>query len=355
MTPIVLGVEGLTLTAAERDFLSDAKPWGVILFRRNIDSPHQLARLTEAVRAAGVAHVLIDQEGGRVARLGRPHWRVMPRPAAFAALYARNPALGLAACRLNHRLCAHDLHAVGIDIDLAPDLDVARETTFWAHGDCRTFGRTPAPVAALGRAACDGLLAGGVLPVIKHMPGHGGATEDSHTDLPVIDLDAEVLAAVDFAPFAALADMPAGLIAHVDYPGLDPARRPATFSPKVIGGAIRGRIGFDGLLLTDDLFMDALTGSYEDRIAGALAAGCEMPLFCHGDLRARARAVAAVPPPPAETAARIARAEAAIAPPEPFNADAAARDLAEMLAPVWSLEDEDWEETAFNPRLSLQG
>lgn len=280
---MIFGCSAATLTAAERDFFSDADPLGFILFQRNCDNPDQLRRLVAALRAAvgrADAPVLIDQEGGRVARLKPPHWPAYPAPAAIAAL---GGAAAKEAAWLGARLIADDLAALGITVDCVPVLDIPVPGADAVIGD-RALGDEPAQVAALGRAVCEGMLAGGVLPVIKHIPGHGRATVDSHHALPCVDATRAVLAASDFAPFRALADMPWAMTAHIVYADID-AGAAATLSRTVIAQVVRGDIGFDGVLVSDDLSMRALGGSFADRAAGALAAGCDVVLHCNGDMK----------------------------------------------------------------------
>ena len=279
----ITGLAGLTLSDDERAFLAAERPFALILFRRNIDTPDQIRTLVaEAREAAGDAGlpVLIDQEGGRVQRLGPPRWRRYPPGRVFGALYAADPAAGLEAARLGARLIADDLTALGITVDCLPVLDVPVPGAHDIIGD-RAYGLTADTIIPLARAACEGLLAGGVLPVIKHIPGHGRAGADSHLELPVVDTDAATLAATDFVPFKALADMPLAMTAHVVYRALDP-ERPATTSPTVIADTIRGAIGFDGLLMSDDVSMQALSGTITERTRALFAAGCDLALHCNG-------------------------------------------------------------------------
>ncbi len=281
----ILGCGGLTLSAEEKAFFSDVAPWGFILFARNIDTPDQVRRLVDELRATvdrADAPVLIDQEGGRVQRLGPPHWRRYPPGRAYGELSANDPLLRREITRLGARLLAHDLAALGINVDCVPVLDVPVEGAHEIIGD-RAYARTPEGVALLGRAACEGLIAGGVLPVIKHIPGHGRATADSHLDLPVVDAAYEDLDTRDFAPFKMLSDMPMAMTAHVVYAAVD-RRKPATTSKKVMRDVIRGAIGFDGLVMSDDLSMKALGGAFADRARASLAAGCDVVLHCNGDM-----------------------------------------------------------------------
>ena len=268
----ILGVQGLTLTRDERAFLRDADPWGFILFARNVDNPDQLRRLTADLREAvgRDALVMTDQEGGRVQRLRAPHWTDWP-----AAL--DSAADGPRVVELRHRLMGQELRAVGIDADAAPCLDIADAATHpFLRNRC--FGTDAATVARMGRAAADGLLAAGVLPIVKHMPGHGRTRVDSHHDLPILDAALDDLDATDFAPFRALNDLPLGMTAHIRLTRLDD--RPATASPAAIR-LIRERIGFGGLLMSDDIGMNALSGTPAERTAAAIAAGCDLVLACN--------------------------------------------------------------------------
>jgi beta-N-acetylhexosaminidase len=280
---MVFGCAATRLTAEERAFFRDADPFGFILFARNCEAAEQIRGLVAALRDAvgrADAPVLIDQEGGRVARLKPPLAYAIPPARRFGELFARDADAGRAAAWLAGWLIGRDLAALGIDVDCAPVLDLARPETTQAIGD-RAFAADPRAVAGLGRAVAEGLRAGGVLPVIKHMPGHGRARVDSHAELPTVEAPAEELERSDFVPFRMLADMPLGMTAHVRYVALDPAA-PATHSATVIGGAIRRSIGFDGLLFSDDLAMQALSGPPGARAARALAAGCDIALHCTG-------------------------------------------------------------------------
>ncbi|GEO99451.1 beta-N-acetylhexosaminidase [Methylobacterium haplocladii] len=279
---LILGCSGTHLTAGEAAFFRDVRPWGFILFKRNIGSPDAVRALTASLRETvgrADAPVLIDQEGGRVQRMGPPHWPKYPAGARFGRLNGSARAMAW----LGARLMAHDLAAVGINVDCAPMLDVPVEGTHDIIGD-RAYAQDADSVAEIGRAVAEGLMAGGVLPVIKHIPGHGRATSDSHFHLPVVDADRASLEATDFRPFRALNDMPLAMSAHVVYPHLDP-KRPATLSRIVIDDIIRGAIGFDGLLMSDDLSMKALKGSYRRRSEQAFAAGIDVVLHCNGLMR----------------------------------------------------------------------
>jgi beta-N-acetylhexosaminidase len=277
----ITGVAGAALTDDERAFLRDAQPWGFILFKRNIETPDQVRSLVTTLRdvVGRDAPVLIDQEGGRVQRLGPPHWPKYPPGAAYARLYDRDRAAGLAAARLGARLIAADLAALGIDVDCLPLADVPTADGNPVIGD-RAYGDEPEKVAAIAAALADGLREGGVLPVLKHLPGHGRATADSHEKLPIVMTDRSVLERTDFAAFRPLAELPLGMTAHVVYAAVDPDE-PATTSATVIADVIRGTIGFTGLLMSDDVSMQALSGSIAARTRAALAAGCDVALHCY--------------------------------------------------------------------------
>jgi beta-N-acetylhexosaminidase len=309
MRAFICGLKGLSLDAEERAFLRDASPWGVILFRRNVENREQVARLTAELREALGRHapVLVDQEGGRVQRLNTPNWRAYPSAARFEQAGADASRVERLAW-LGARLMAHDLREVGIDVDCLPVLDVPAEQSHAIISD-RAYSRDPACAARLGRAAAEGLMTGGVAPVMKHIPGHGRARADSHLELPVVDASRAELEAVDFPPFAANADLPMAMSAHVVYTAIDPAA-PGTQSKAVVQDIIRGRIGFDGLLMTDDLSMKALTGSFRERAERAIAAGCDMVLHCNGDL---AEAGPVADGAPELTGKALARAERALA------------------------------------------
>ncbi|CAN5734292.1 beta-N-acetylhexosaminidase [soil metagenome] len=321
----ILGCAGLTLSNEEQAFFRDVRPWGFILFKRNVESPHQVRALTDALRAClerPDAPILIDQEGGRVARLGPPHWRRYPPGRAYGDLPANDPLLRREITRLGGRLLAHDLSALGINVDCVPVLDVPSEGAHDIIGD-RAYAKTPEGVAQLGRAACEGLIAGGVLPVIKHIPGHGRAMADSHHDLPVVDASYEALDAHDFAPFRVLSDMPMAMSAHVFYTAVDP-RGPATTSKRAISTVIRKAIGFDGLLMTDDLSMKALGGDFTSRAKTALAAGCDVVLHCNGDMDEMQAVIAGTRALSGRAAQRARAALGRIARvPEPFDAEEA--------------------------------
>jgi len=281
----ITAIAGLELTDAERAFMRAERPWGFILFKRNIADPNQVRALTAALRATvgrPDAPILIDQEGGRVARLGAPHWAKYPPGRAYGELVANDPLVAREITRLGARLIAHDLTSLGINVDCVPVLDVPDPQGHEIIGD-RAYGDTPQQVATLGRAAAEGLLAGGVLPIIKHIPGHGRAMADSHLELPVVKAKLAELDARDFAPFRVLSDMPMAMTAHVVYTAIDRSR-PATTSKKAIKKIIRESIGFDGLLMSDDLSMKALSGDFRQRAKDSLAAGCDVVLHCNGDM-----------------------------------------------------------------------
>ena len=331
----VVGIAGPELAAAERELLLALPPAGVILFQRNCVDRVQLQALTEAIHALGGPRrlpVLIDQEGGRVMRLRPPEWRSLPSAADLGRIALDAPAAGHEAAWLVGRLIAHDLSEVGIDIDCAPCLDVAGAGMTEAIGS-RSFAADPGLVAMLARAFADGLLAGGIAPVIKHLPGHGRAVVDSHLQLPTVSAALTDLEPTDFAPFAALRDLPFAMTAHVVFEHLDPDR-PATISPRVIGNTIRGRLGIQGILLSDDLAMQALTGDPPARAVAALEAGCDLALFCPGRLCDNRAVLQAVPPLAASVLARLDGVLAALAavPPAPFDAAVAGHRLADLLA-----------------------
>jgi beta-N-acetylhexosaminidase len=287
----ILGCEGVSLSAQEVSFFERVNPWGLILFKRNVQSRPQLQALTSHFReitGRPNAPVLIDQEGGRVQRMGPPDWEKYPSTAKYSILYDADPLKALKYARLLGRLMAKDLFEVGINVDCLPVLDVPQPGSHEIIGD-RAYGVTPERVSVLARAAVTGLMEGGVLGIIKHIPGHGRAMADSHKALPVVDTRLHELEHVDFLPFAALADIPMAMTAHVVYTALDPAN-PATMSFTIINDLIRRRFGYEGLIMTDDLSMHALSGDFSSRAAGAIAAGCDVALHCNGVL-AEAEAV----------------------------------------------------------------
>ena len=329
----IFGCAGPGLSGEERSFFTAADPLGFILFARNCIEPRQVRQLVADLRAAvgrEDAPVLIDQEGGRVARLRPPHWRLPPAAAMIGELYRKDAPAGLLAARLNARLIAHDLVQLGIDVNCAPSLDLMLSQSTNVIGD-RAFGTEPSVVAALGRAVCDGFLAGGILPVIKHMPGHGRADVDSHHELPVVETRPAGLGASDFVPFKLLHDMPIAITAHVIYSFIDPDQ-PATTSAKVIAEVIRDEIRFDGLLLTDDIGMSALSGSFDHRAAAAIAAGCDVVLHCSGKMAEMQAVVAATEAMTVLASARWQRAVARRRRPEDFDPAAALAALEALFA-----------------------
>lgn len=290
MKAAIFGCSGPDLTPDERAFFRDVDPLGFILFARNIDTAGQdpqgrARRLTDELRACtgrAEAPILIDQEGGRVARLKPPHWRKAPPARLFGELYARDPEAGLEAVKLNSRLLAADVASTGCDVDCLPVLDIAFPETHAVIGD-RAYADRPGPVAALGRAAAEGLMAEGVTPIIKHIPGHGRATVDSHLDLPRVEASRADLERTDFLPFKLLADLPWAMTAHVLYTSIDPEQA-LTVSARGVQDIVRDHIGFDGLLLSDDLSMQALGGALGERAARAMTAGCDIALHCNGQM-----------------------------------------------------------------------
>ena len=334
----IFGCAGPRLSDEEAAFFRDVRPWGFILFKRNVETPDQVRALTAALRETigeADAPVLIDQEGGRVQRLGPPNWTRYPPGRAYGELAANDPLLRREIARLGARLMAHDLAAVGVNVDCVPVLDVPEPGAHDIIGD-RAYGVTCDEVALLGRAAAEGLIAGGVLPVIKHIPGHGRSQADSHLNLPVVEASHAALAARDFAPFRVNSDMPMAMTAHVVFTALDP-HHPATTSRRVIRQVIRGEIGFDGLLLTDDLSMKALSGGFSDRARDALAAGCDVVLHCNGQM-AEMAAVARGAKPLAGAAARRARAALGrlARAPEPFDLEAGRARFAAAFEGRWA-------------------
>jgi len=327
----ITGLAGLTISANERAFLRDAQPWGLIIFQRNVSSPAQVYDLTSSFRdlVGWEAPVLVDQEGGRVQRLKPPQWPAYPAGARYGELYDRAPEAGLAAARLAGHLIAADLRPLGIDVDCLPLADMPVEGGDPIIGD-RAYGSEPGKVAAIAAAIAQGLTAGGVLPVLKHLPGHGRAGADSHLKLPVIDTPRATLEATDFAAFRPLAGLPLGMTAHVVFSSIDPVA-PATTSVTMVREVIRGFIGFQGLLMSDDISMGALSGTLAARSHAALAAGCDVVLHCNGDLREMTQVASVVPE---LSGAALARADAALAArsaPEEFDAEAARKVFMQMV------------------------
>src|SRR5476651_2173994 len=327
----ITGLAGLTLAANERAFVRDAQPWGLIIFKRNVNSTEQVADLIRSFRDAigREAPVLVDQEGGRVQRLGPPHWPVYPPGAVYGALYDREKSVGLAAAKLAGHLIAADLVALGIDVDCLPIADVPVEGGDPVIGD-RAYGTEPGKVAAIAQAIAQGLAAGGVLPVLKHLPGHGRAAADSHRKLPVVDTDRATLEATDFAAFKPLAGLPLGMTAHVVFSAIDPAQ-PATTSVTMVREVIRGFIGFQGLLMSEDVSMKALSGTIAERSRVAFAAGCDVVLHCNGDMQEMTAVATAAPPLAGEAAARAEDALVQRKAPEEFDVDAARKIFMQMV------------------------
>ena len=334
MTPnaVIFGCEGPVLSDWERAFFSDHNPLGFILFARNCEAPEQVRALVAALRATigrAEAPVLIDQEGGRVARLKPPHWRAAPAPGRFGLIAGSDRERAHEAVRLNARLIAADLMDLGVTVNCAPALDLPTPGADAVIGD-RAFGADAEIVADLGRAFCEGLLAGGVLPVIKHLPGHGRARVDSHLEMPVVETPRAELEMSDFRPFAALADAPWAMTGHVVYAAID-RDNPATLSRAVIDEVIRGFIGFDGVLVTDDLSMGALAGDFAGRAAAALAAGCDLVLHCNGEPGEMTEVARGATPLSAEAARRLAAAAARPAAPEAVDRAALTARLERLL------------------------
>ena len=324
---VIFGCDGPELTAEERQFFRAVNPWGFILFHRNCGSPDQVRRLNADLRASvgrADAPILIDQEGGRVQRLRGTHWRARPAAAAFGDVSRQNPRMARDLAYDNARLMASELHDLGINVDCAPCVDVPIEGAHDIIGD-RAFARDPWVVASLGQSVIDGMLDGGVLPIIKHIPGHGRARSDSHMELPVVDTPRAELERSDFAPFRALAHAPLAMTAHVVYTDIDPTG-PATTSKRVIDEVVRGFIGFDGALMTDDLSMRALKGTYAERVRASVAAGCDLILHCNRNMDEMREIADATPVLSGKALVRAERAMAALKPVQPFAiAEAQAR------------------------------
>jgi beta-N-acetylhexosaminidase len=330
---LISDVSGPVLTEDERAFLRAADPWGLILFARNIVAPEQVRRLVADCRAAlgrGDAPILIDQEGGRVQRLGPPYWPQYPAGAVYGALYRDDAATGLKAAWLGARLIAADLQALGIDVDCLPLADVPVAGADPVIGD-RAYGDTPDSVAAVAGAVAEGLMAGGILPVLKHLPGHGRAPADSHQQLPVVTADRETLEAADFAAFRPLHGLPMGMTAHVVFSTYDPIA-PATTSVTMVREVIRGSIGFAGLLMSDDISMRALTGSLAERAEAVISAGCDLVLHCNGSLAERRQVADVVPRLAGEALRRAESALAARREPDAIDLDQARVTFAGLLA-----------------------
>lgn len=330
---IIIGLAGPELSSRERDFLRDVRPAGIILFSRNCCSADQIRKLTEdATGAIGSSQslVLIDQEGGRVQRLRPPLGRALPSGKMYGELFALNPDEAVSVARQVFRLLADDLKALGINCDCAPVLDIPVPGADGIIGD-RAFGDEPSVVSALGKAVGEGLIAGGVVPVIKHIPGHGRAGCDSHLALPVVEDSWPALCETDFAPFKALADMPAAMTAHVVYAAVDETQ-PATTSRAVIDGVIRKAIGFGGLLMSDDLSMKALSGGMRARAEAAIGAGCDLVLHCNGDFEEMQAAAAGVPALTGQAFSRFGAAAEIVHRSDAFDAQEARLSLERLMA-----------------------
>jgi beta-N-acetylhexosaminidase len=328
----ITGLAGTDIAPAERAFLREAAPWGLIVFKRNIETPNQVRRLVADFREAvgRDAPVLVDQEGGRVQRLGPPHWPAYPAGAAYGRLYGRDRAAALEAARLGARLIAGDLFSLGIDVDCLPLADVPVAGANPVIGD-RAYGETPEQVSAIASAIAEGLMEGGVLPVLKHLPGHGRPTADSHAQLPMVEVDRATLDATDFAAFRPLAGLPLGMTAHVVFTAYDPVA-PATTSVTMIGQVIRDSIGFRGLLMSDDISMGALSGSLAERTRAAFAAGCDVVLHCNGQMDEMQAVAAAAPHLAGPAAQRATAALMARTKPRPIDLAEARGRFAALMA-----------------------
>jgi beta-N-acetylhexosaminidase len=334
----ITGLAGTAISPAERSFLREAAPWGLILFKRNVVDPAQVRALTGEFRSIcgrDDAPVLVDQEGGRVQRLGPPNWPAYPAGAVYARLYARDRALGLRAAHLGARLIAADLATVGITVDCLPVADVPVAGADRVIGD-RAYGERPDQVAAIAAAVAAGLASGGVLPVVKHLPGHGRATADSHQHQPVVGADRQTLERTDFAAFRPLAALPLGMTAHVVFTALDPGL-PATTSAVIIHEVIRNWIGFAGALMSDDLSMGALTGSIAERTRQSLAAGCDLVLHCNGALSEMEEVAAHCPELADDALTRTGHALACRRPPDGIDLDAARAEFTALVAAAGSV------------------
>ena len=324
----ITGVAGTNLSAEERNFIAAERPWGFILFKRNVADPAQVTALTDQLRAAvgePNAPVLIDQEGGRVQRLSPPHWPLYPPGAVFGSLYDIDAALGLRAALLSARLIGDDLAELGVTVDCLPLADVPVAGADSVIGN-RAYGTEPTKVSAIARAVTVGLAQGGILPVLKHIPGHGRATADTHLRLPVVDTAQAELEKTDFAAFRPLVDLPMAMTAHVVFSAYDPAH-PATTSATMIETVIRGLIGFQGLLMSDDVSMNALAGSIAERTRAIFAAGCDLVLHCNGKLDEMREVASETPELSGKALIRAERALASRKPPVPFDRAAARAEL----------------------------
>lgn len=330
---LIVGLAGPTLTDAERAFYRDVQPAGVILFRRNVEDHTRIAGLIADVRNAVGRDdflVLIDQEGGRVQRIKSPGARNLPPASTFAQLYGNDHRAAMQAAYYVARLAADDLARYGFTMNCAPVLDVPADGAHDIIGD-RAYGRSPQQIVALAREVAAGLLAGGVVPVIKHIPGHGRATADSHFDLPVVDTPLAELVETDFSTFKSLATLPAAMTAHVVFTSID-AEHPASTSQRVTSEIIRGHIGFDGLLMSDDLSMKALSGSMTQRAQAVIAAGSDLALHCNGDMAEMLAVAEGVPTLSGDAGRRFGAACALAGKPQPYDRDAADMVLAQIMS-----------------------
>jgi len=331
LKPVIFGIEGKKLKPEEKDFFLQHNPSGYILFSRNCESPEQIKELNAELKEISGKDtlILIDQEGGRVARLKPPHWRKSPPAGVFAKLAEKDIPLAQEAVYLNHRLIAQELYELGINVDCAPMLDLLIPGSHDIVGD-RSFGSEVEQVSMLAGEACRGLLDGGILPVIKHIPGHGRAMADSHESLPVVDESLEILQETDFIPFKKLSNMPIAMTAHIKYTAID-KNQPATLSKKVID-LIRTEIGFTGVILTDDLSMKALQGNFARRTINSIKAGCDIVLHCNGIMAEMKQIAEACPKFTDKSLARLNNAKTLLKNPENFNQQQAIVRLEEILS-----------------------
>jgi beta-N-acetylhexosaminidase len=329
----VSGCAGLELSALELSFFARQQPWGLILFKRNCETPDQIRELIKAFRAAVQrkdAPVFVDQEGGRVQRLGPPHWPTYPAASAFGRLYERSPLLALRVARSVGHLMASDLFELGFTSSCLPVLDLPQPDSHAIIGD-RAYSTRQSTIMALARSHVAGLMEGGILPVLKHIPGHGRAQVDSHHELPVVNASRLELETHDFPPFAALADLPMAMTAHVIYSAIDRAK-PATTSRKVVRDVIRKVIGFNGLLMTDDLSMKALGGTMQEKIEASIGAGCDVVLHCNGNMDEMEQVAAAAPVLAGRSLRRAKQALKQRRKPVPYDEKQAALDMQAVLA-----------------------
>lgn len=331
---VIFGCAGLALSDEEIEFFEETQPLGFILFARNCDTPAQIRDLVRALRKTigrADAPVLIDQEGGRVQRLNPPHWRAAPPASAFAALAVTDPERAVTAARMNMRLIAAELYDLGINVNCAPVLDLPIAGADPIIGD-RAAGASPAMATVLGRAACEGLFAGGVAPIMKHIPGHGRALVDSHLELPIVNASRSELLSGDYVPFRDIRVCEWAMTAHVVYPAID-ANFPATTSKTLIEGVIRNEIGFNGVLISDDIGMKALQGTFAERTQQALEAGCDIVLHCSGDMAEMKEVVSAATPLSSDAKKRLVQAAARVDIPSEIDREAVLNHLNVLLAP----------------------